>query len=106
MEKIKSEAMFSLRVQFMRCLQGMYTIKCSSVDINQQTRTRKLYMHTSFISARTYNFCSRLRACYQSVPSLAEYTSRRRSHLYCQILRQVLSDCVARSAELPTGQVR
>jgi hypothetical protein len=57
-----------------------------------------LYMHTSFISACAYNLCNRLCACYQSVYCPTQYTLPWRSYLYCQVLRQVLSDCVARSA--------
>lgn len=69
--KDKTETMFSLRFQFIHCLQGMYTITCGSVNINHQTHIRTLYMHTSFISARAYNFAAGcmlacLHACYHS----------------------------------------
>ena len=106
--------MFSLRAQFLHCLQGMYTITCGSVNSHQthtHTHTHThTYTHTRFISTL---------ALFLTVPTISTAGCLLATSLcpvskgtlcfedlfYCQVLRQVLSECVARSAEFPTGQV-
>ena len=82
--KDKTETMFRLRFQFIHCLQGMYTITSSNVDINHQNThththvscicTLALFLPVPTISAAGCLLFTSLYPVSQSTPFLEDLT--------------------------------